>query len=192
MRENAKICRRALFAAAVCAMTLAAPAFADHRSGGHSSAGHWGGSSGWHYHPGWHGNIRHFDHSYWRGGHWWHGTYNTRLGWCGSSGPIGIGMPRRFIPILTPIRRPVPYPASGTGATIIASTIPMSAFVPQVGVRYRRHSGGPSVNGEGLSWRNPSPPICRASPAARSRSTRAAAGKGAAKSGHYRVAPAPI
>jgi hypothetical protein len=88
VQENANIFRRGLFSAAVaCALMLAAPALADHRNGGHSSAGHWGGSSGWHYHPGWHGNIRHFDHSHWRGGHWWHGTYATRLGWWWIVGP---------------------------------------------------------------------------------------------------------
>jgi hypothetical protein len=78
--------RRVAFAAAVAA-ALASPALADHRSGGQSTGGHWGGDSGWHYHPGWHGDIRHFDHNYWHGGHWWHGTYGARLGWWWIVGP---------------------------------------------------------------------------------------------------------
>jgi hypothetical protein len=59
----------------------APPALADHRTGGRSTAGHWGGTGGWHYHPPAQGDIRHFDHDRWRGGHWWHANYGGRLGW---------------------------------------------------------------------------------------------------------------
>jgi hypothetical protein len=74
-------------AVALCAVLLPAPAKADHRGGGPSSAGHWAGAEGWHYHGGWHGDIRHFDHDYWHGGHWWHGDYRGRLGWWWIVGP---------------------------------------------------------------------------------------------------------
>jgi hypothetical protein len=80
--------RHLLFLLSVaCVLLPAAPALADHRSGGHSSAGHWGGVNGWHYHSGWHGDIRHFDHSRWQGGHWWHGEFGARRGWWWIVGP---------------------------------------------------------------------------------------------------------
>jgi hypothetical protein len=47
----------------------------------------WAGPDGWRHHEGWHGDIRHFDHGYWRGGHWWHGPYGGRDGWWWIVGP---------------------------------------------------------------------------------------------------------
>lgn len=78
---------RKLLLISACALALSAPARADHRTGHTSSAGHWGGATGWHYHHGLRGNIHHFDHRYWHGGHWWHGHYGGRWGWWWIVGP---------------------------------------------------------------------------------------------------------
>jgi hypothetical protein len=78
---------RHLLAISVGALALSTPALADHRTGGLSGAGHRGGADGWHDHAGWHGDIRHFDHGYLEGGHWWHGPYGGRLGWWWIVGP---------------------------------------------------------------------------------------------------------
>jgi hypothetical protein len=54
----------------------------------HHGGGHWGGGgAGWHAHEAWHGDVRHFDHDYWHGGHWWHGSYGGRIGWWWIVGP---------------------------------------------------------------------------------------------------------
>jgi hypothetical protein len=93
---------RRLFLTLACLLPLSAPALADHRGGGPSPRGHWGGANGWHYHPGLRGDIHHFDHGYWHGGHWWHGTYGARLGWWWIVGPDWYWYPAPLYPYPDP------------------------------------------------------------------------------------------
>jgi hypothetical protein len=103
---------RRLLLALACLLPLSAPALADHRGGGHSARGHFGGADGWHYHPGWHGDIHHFDHGYWEGGHWWHGTYGARLGWWWIAGPDWYWYPAPIYPYPDPYVPPGMAPGS--------------------------------------------------------------------------------
>ncbi len=103
---------KTFLAAAACAAALLAPALADHRTGAPSGSGHWGGADGgWHYHQGWQGDIHHFDHGYWQGGHWWHGGYGGRIGWWWIVGPDWYWYPGPVYPY------PDPYlpPGAATG-----------------------------------------------------------------------------
>jgi hypothetical protein len=87
----------------------AAPALAQHRGGapGGPPAGHWSGNNGgWDRHEGWHGDIRHFDHSFWQGGHWWHGPYGGRQGWWWIVGPNWYWYPTAVYPYPDPYLPP--------------------------------------------------------------------------------------
>lgn len=93
----------------------AAPAVADEH-GGHSHGGHRGGEHGG---PrGWRdGDIHHFrDHDFgrWRGGHWFHGRHDGRLGWWWTVGPDWYYYPRAIYPYPSPYVPP--YAAPGARA----------------------------------------------------------------------------
>lgn len=75
-----------------------APACAHSGGGGHFADGH----GGWAMHPGWQGNIQHFNSSYWHGGHWWHGAYENRLGWWWIVGPDWYWYPSAVYPYPNP------------------------------------------------------------------------------------------
>jgi hypothetical protein len=94
-----------------CILPTSAPAWAQScdpapacaRGGGaHFSDGH----GGWAAHPGWHGNIQHFNSSYWQGGHLWHGTYQNRLGWSWIVGPDWYWYPNAVYPYPNPYTPP--------------------------------------------------------------------------------------
>jgi hypothetical protein len=91
---------------AACLVALTSVAQADHRTGALTGAGHWGAEDGWHFHPGWHGNIRRFDLGYWRVGHWWNGTYGGRVGWWWIVGPDWYWYPEPIYPYPDPFLPP--------------------------------------------------------------------------------------
>jgi hypothetical protein len=94
---------RTLAVPSLCALGLSVPAVAQHA--GH--AGHWGGADGaWHEHDGWHGDMRHFDHGRWRGGHWWNGNYGGRVGWWWIIGPDWYWYPAPIYPYPDPFVPP--------------------------------------------------------------------------------------
>ncbi len=102
--------RFSLLAVAACALALSTAAHADHRDGGQGSTGHWAGHDGWHNHPGWGGDIRHFDRHAWEGGHWWHGDYGGRLGWWWIIGPNWFWYPTPVYPYPDPFVPPTATP----------------------------------------------------------------------------------
>jgi hypothetical protein len=73
---------------------VAAPAVAQHHDGDYH-----GGYHGDHYHDG------HFDYDAWRGGHWYHGWHDGRIGWWWTVGPGWYYYPAPVYPY------PAPYPA---------------------------------------------------------------------------------
>jgi hypothetical protein len=104
--------RRIIFAS-LFAMTLwpATAAFAQQKyvppSGGHAPAGHYtDGHGAWVAHPGWQGDIHHFNAPYWRGGHWWHGPYVGVLGWWWIVGPDWYLYPTPTYPYPDPYTPP--------------------------------------------------------------------------------------
>jgi hypothetical protein len=70
--------------------------------GGHFADGH----DGWSAHPGWQGNIQHFNASHWEGGHWWHGLYQGREGWWWIVGPDWYWFPAEVYPYPNPYTPP--------------------------------------------------------------------------------------
>jgi hypothetical protein len=90
-----------------CVLSLPASAVAEDNDpppgghpGGHpGGGGHFAdGHGAWAPHPGWQGSIQHFNQSYWRGGHWWHGTYTGRPGWWWIVGPDWYWFPTAIYP----------------------------------------------------------------------------------------------
>ncbi len=71
----------ATLAVALLSALPALPAIAQHRGqdAGRDRRGH--------EHGAFRGDIRRFDHGYWRSGHWWHGERGGRLGWWWVLGP---------------------------------------------------------------------------------------------------------
>jgi hypothetical protein len=119
---------KSLLTALVCALLLLMAPLAEaadpRPGGGHvggSPGGHFAdGHGGWSPHDGWHGDMQHFDHGRWQGGHC--GTGPTRDEWAGGGSwvLIGIGTRRRSIPIQTRLFHPVRPSASGTGGRLPA------------------------------------------------------------------------
>jgi len=108
---------RRLLAAALLGVGLCAPAAAQQHGPGFGDPrpprdrGHFPDQrGGWARHPGWQGDIRRFDHGYWRSGHWWQGEYGGRLGWWWIVGPNWYLYPQPLYPY------PDPYAPPGASA----------------------------------------------------------------------------
>lgn len=104
-----------VLAAALTASTLA-PALAQHRGRDH----------GWHDR-----DIHHFrDHDFarWRGGHWFHGRHDGRLGWWWTVGPDWYYYPRAIYPYPNPYVPP--YAAPGASAWYFCP--PLNNYYPYV------------------------------------------------------------
>jgi hypothetical protein len=105
-----------LLAILACALSLSATAMAEDNDpphpgfgGGHMGfgGGHFADTHGaWAPHPIGYGAGRGFDHSYWQGGHWWHGTYGGRLGWWWIVGPDWYWYPAEVEPYPDPYTPP--------------------------------------------------------------------------------------
>jgi hypothetical protein len=94
---------------ATAASVLATPTQAAEphpQAGPPSNTGHWAGPNGWQTHPAWGGDIRHFNHVVWRGGHWWHGAYGRRVGWWWIVGPNWFWYPGPIYPYPDPFTPP--------------------------------------------------------------------------------------
>jgi hypothetical protein len=57
-------------------------------------------------HPASRGDPRHFNLSYWRGGHWWHGDFRGRRGWWWIVGPVLYWYPAAVAPYPDPFTAP--------------------------------------------------------------------------------------
>ncbi len=95
MKLSASVVRAVLFSALIGAVPMMASAdFRAHGGGrerGHQQSPHQQSphQQGWHQ-QGWHGDIRAFprhDMARWRGGHWYHGHHDGRIGWWWVVGP---------------------------------------------------------------------------------------------------------
>jgi hypothetical protein len=96
--------------ALACALSLMTAPLAEAADPG-PGGGHVGGPPGGHFadgrgawapHDGWHGDMHHFDHGRWQGGHWWHGTYAGRVGWWWIVGPDWYWYPAAIYPYPNP------------------------------------------------------------------------------------------
>lgn len=121
------------FSAAALALLLAAPAIAQDKedpraSGFHSGGGHFAdGHHNWAPHPGWHGDIHHFDINYWRGGHWWHGPYFGVVGWWWIVGPDWYWYADPIYPY------PEPYVPAGSATGFLYYCDAYQQYYPYVG-----------------------------------------------------------
>jgi len=105
------------------ALTLATTASAQQHPGGH-----WGGGEhGWNEHQPWHGDIRHFEHERWRGGHWWNGNFGGRGGWWWIVGPDWYWYPAPVYPF------PDPFTPPGLTQGYWYYCDPLQAYYPYVG-----------------------------------------------------------
>jgi hypothetical protein len=111
------------------------------RSG--SGGGHFAdGRGAWAPHPGWSGSgtggMRHFNPSYWRGGHWWNGPYWGRSGWWWIVGPDWYWYPAAVYPYPDPFTPADMASGFCIGATPISNTILASARALRAGEPCRR------------------------------------------------------
>jgi len=98
--------RKLLLTTLACMLSLSAPVLAQAPDPGHVGGHFADGHGHWSEHGGWHGDIHHFDHGRWEGGHWWHGGYGGRVGWWWIVGPDWYWYPEVVYPYPNPFVPP--------------------------------------------------------------------------------------